>query len=88
MTEPTIYEIELKGKLGVRSLRPLMDDFSLAESEVGVTRLVGVIRDASHMHGLVVHLASMNVDIISIAPRRSGHPRTTVMPAITDATVD
>ena len=70
MTEPTTYEITLKGNLGSRSLRPLVDDFRLADSEIGVTRLVGVIRDASHMHGLVVHLASMNVEIISIAPAR------------------
>ncbi len=70
MTQPTIYEIDLKGNMGSRSLRPLMDDFSLDESDVGVTRLVGVIRDAAQMHGLVVHLTSMNIEIISIAPAR------------------
>ena len=70
MTEPKTYVIELKGKVRARSLRPLMDDFCIAESEIGVTRLVGVIKDASQMHGLVVHLASMSVEIISIAPVR------------------
>lgn len=68
MTEPTAYEIALRGNVGSRSLRPLVDDFSVTESEPGVTRLVGLIRDSSQMHGLVAHLVSMGVDIISIVP--------------------
>ncbi len=68
MIQPTTYEIELRGNLGPRSLRPFMDDFDLAEADVGTTRLVGVIRDASQLHGIVIHLTSMNVEIISIAP--------------------
>lgn len=70
MTEPTTYEIELKGNVGSRALRPLIDDFDLDQSENGVTRLVGCIRDPSHLHGVVTHLASMHVEIISIAPVR------------------
>lgn len=68
MTEPTTYEIASSGNVAVRSLRPLIDDFRITESEPGITRLVGVIRDSSQMHGLVVHLASAGVDIVSIAP--------------------
>lgn len=71
MTEPASYEIALRGNVGARSLRPLVDDFSVTESEPGVTRLVGVIRDSSQMHGLVAHLASMGVDIVSIVPTDS-----------------
>lgn len=70
MIEPTTYEIELKGNVGSRSLRPLIDDFSVDDSEPGVTRLVGIITDAAHLHGLVAYLASMNVEIMSIAPAR------------------
>ena len=66
MTEPTTYEISLRGNVGSRTLRLLADDFSMAESEPGVTRLVGVVRDSSQMHGLVAHLASAGVEIISI----------------------
>ncbi len=73
MTEPITYEIELKGNVGSRALRPLIDDFSVDQSEDGVTRLVGNITDASQLHGVVVHLASMSIEIISIAPAESRH---------------
>ena len=71
MTEPITYEIELKGNVGSRSLRPLIDGFSVDRSEHGVTRLVGSITDSCQLHGVVVHLASMRVEIISIV--RSGN---------------
>ena len=80
MTEPTNYEIELKGYVGSRSLRPLIDDFTVDDSEPGVTRLVGIVSDAAHLYGLVAHLASMNVEITSIAPARvrGSRPESTV----------
>lgn len=71
MTEPTTYEVALRGNVGVRSLRPLLDDFRITESEPGVTRLVGVVRDPSHLHGLVAHLTSMGVELLAIAPTDS-----------------
>ena len=71
MTEPTTYEISLRGNVGGRSLRPLLDDFSVVDSEPGVTRLVGVIRDSSQMLGLVAHLASMGVELLSIGPTKA-----------------
>ena len=70
MTEPTTYEIELRGNVGARSLWPLIDDFRVDRSERGVTLLVGIIRDSPHLHGVVTHLASRNVEIIAIAPAR------------------
>ncbi len=71
MTEPTTYEIALRGNVGSRSLRPLIDDFRITESEPGITRLVGIIRDSSQMHGLVAHLSSMGLDLLSIVPTDS-----------------
>jgi hypothetical protein len=68
MTEPTTYEIALRGNVGARTLHPLIDDFRVIDSEPGVTRLVGAIRDSSQMHGLVAHLASMGVELIAIVP--------------------
>lgn len=68
MTEPTTYEIALRGNVGARSLRPLIDDFTIIESEPGITRLVGVIRDSSQMHGLVAHLSSVGVELVAIVP--------------------
>lgn len=70
MNEPTAYEIALRGNVGPRSLRPLIDDFEIIESEPGVTRLVGVIRDSSQMHGLVAHLASRGIGLLAITPTK------------------
>lgn len=67
MTEPNSYEIELRGNVGPRTLRPFIDDFSIEQSENGMTRLVGDISDTSHLHGVLIHLASMNVEIISLS---------------------
>lgn len=71
MNEPTTYEIDVRGNVGSRSIRALIDDFQVIASEPGTTRLVGVIRDSSQMHGLVAHLASMSIEIIAINPTKA-----------------
>jgi len=68
MTEPTTYEIVIKGRASARFLRPLLDDFSADHTSDGVTRLIGEVRDAAHLHGVVAHLTSVNAELISIAP--------------------
>ena len=69
MPEPTTYEIVLRGRPSRRLLRPLLDDFTIdTASECGMTRLVGDIGDPAHLHGIVAHLTSVNLEIISIAP--------------------
>ena len=72
MAEPTTYEIVLRGRPSRRLLRPLLDDFTIDASPGSgadcVTRLVGDIGDPAHLHGIVAHLTSVNIDIISIAP--------------------
>ncbi len=72
MPEPTTYEIVLRGRPSRRLLRPLLDDFTIDTSSEcgadGATRLVGDIGDPAHLHGLVAHLTSVNLHIISIAP--------------------
>ena len=68
MPESTTYEIVLRGRPSARLLRPLLDDFTFDNGRDGVTRLVGEIGDASHLHGVLAHLTSVNVDVVSIAP--------------------
>jgi hypothetical protein len=68
MSGTTTYEIVLRGRPSTRLLRPLLDDFSFDHDADGVTRLVGQIGDSSHLHGVLAHLTSVNVDVISIAP--------------------
>ena len=66
MSEPTTFEIVISGRASARLLRPLLDDFTIDHSSEGNTRLVGVVRDAAHLHGVVAHLTSVNVELISI----------------------
>jgi hypothetical protein len=68
MPEPTTFEIVLRGRASARLLRPLLDDFTFHVTPNGDTRLVGALRDASHLHGVVAHLTSVNVELVSIAP--------------------
>ena len=73
MPEPTTYEIVVRGRASARLLRPLLDDFTVEHTADGTTRLVGEIRDASHLHGVVAHLTAVNAELISITPL---HPPT------------
>ncbi|MEI8241021.1 MAG: hypothetical protein WCI22_16535 [Actinomycetota bacterium] len=68
MSEPTTFEIVVRGRANARLLRPLLDDFTLDHTDGGNTRLIGVVRDASHLHGVVAHLTAVNVELISIVP--------------------
>jgi NADPH:quinone reductase-like Zn-dependent oxidoreductase len=68
MPEPTTYEVVIRGRASARLLRPLVDDFAIDHSRDGVTRLVGDVGDAAHLHGILAHLTSVNAEVISIAP--------------------
>ncbi len=67
MTEPTSYEIVIRGRASARLLRPLLDDFTVDYDTEGVTRLVGDIGDPSHLHGVLAHLTSLNAEVVSVA---------------------
>ncbi|MCH9806074.1 hypothetical protein K0U73_19995 [bacterium] len=68
MSEPTTYEIVLRGRAGTRILWPLIDDFVLTQTADGNTQLVGKICDPSHFHGILAHLTSVNAEVISLCP--------------------
>lgn len=68
MIEPHVHEIVLRGRIGRHVLGPFVDDFDVDHRRAGVTRLVGTVLDAAHLHGLVAHLASINAELISITP--------------------
>ena len=68
MPRPTTYEIVIRGRASAPLLlRPLLDDFTMDHAGDGVTRLVGEVRDPSHLHGVLAHLTSLNAELISIA---------------------
>jgi hypothetical protein len=74
MPEPTTYEIVIRGRAGARLLRPLLDDFTFEHTGDGFTRLIGQVRDAAQLHGVVTHLTSVSAELISIAPLLSPSP--------------
>ncbi len=70
--EPATYQIVVNGRPGERLLRPFIDDFLITAGSDGTTVLTGPIDDSSHLMGLLNHLASMRIDVVSFAP----HPGT------------
>ncbi|MCC6438721.1 MAG: hypothetical protein IT196_27105 [Acidimicrobiales bacterium] len=86
MPDAPTHELVIRGRLGRHLLGPFLDDFTVGWDEAG-TRLTGTIRDASHLHGLVAFLASINAELTAITPLNrptahtplapSAHPRST-----------
>ena len=68
MNEPTPYEIVIRGNASERILDRLSDDFSIEPTPDGHTRLVGEVRDSSHLHGVINQLGSLAIEIVSIVP--------------------
>ncbi|MCB1001446.1 MAG: hypothetical protein KDB40_19295 [Acidimicrobiales bacterium] len=66
MSTPSRYEIEVRGRPTHRVLRPVVDDFRIEPTDHGTTRLVGEIRDPSHLHGLLAHFTSMNAEVVAL----------------------
>ena len=77
MPDVHTHEIVLRGRFRPGLLGPFLDDFTV-DVDAGLTRLVGTVRDASHLHGLVAYLASINAELISITP--STHSPSTHIP--------
>lgn len=65
-TGPTRYEIEVGGHASDRVLRPVIDEFGIELTRTGTTRLVGVIRDSSHLSGLLAHFTSLDIEVIAL----------------------
>ena len=72
MNEPVTYEIVIRGRASERLLARLADDFSITPGDDGHTRLVGDVRDASHLHGVINQLTALAIQIVSFTPRE--HP--------------
>ncbi len=67
MNEPITYEIVIRGHASQRVLDALRDDFAIETTDAATTRMTGLVRDAAHLHGVVTHLTSLAIDIVSVA---------------------
>ena len=81
MSRPTRYEIELCGRLDARVLRPVIDEFDVETTENGTTRLTGDVLDASHLHGLLAHFTSLNVQVVELRRLPDPHNPSTINPS-------
>jgi hypothetical protein len=68
MNEPVTYELVIRGNASERVLGALRDDFAIEATDAGTTRMTGAIRDAAHLHGIVTHLTSLAIGIVSLNP--------------------
>jgi hypothetical protein len=68
MTDPTAYELVLRGRVSARLPRPLLDDFTVDHARAGTTRLVGRVTDPCHLHGVLAHLTSVGIELVSLGP--------------------
>jgi len=67
MNEPVHYEIVINGNASERLLGALRDDFAIEATDAGTTRMTGAIRDAAHLHGVITHMTSLAIEIVSLA---------------------
>ena len=66
MNQPLTYEIVIRGRATDRILGHLVDDFAVEQLEGGNTKLTGAVRDPAHLHGVLTHLSSFAVEIVSV----------------------
>ena len=64
MTSPG-YRIDLDGRISDRMLGPYLDDFTISRTRGGTT-LSGHLRDAAHLHGVILHLTGLGLRIRTV----------------------
>jgi hypothetical protein len=67
--EPTRYRISVRGRLTER-LGSAFEGMAL-EPGRGQTALVGVIRDQSHLYGVLDRVRSLGLELVSVQPAPS-----------------
>jgi len=75
MNTTATYEIVIRGHATERILGVLVDDFAIDTTTGGVTRLTGEVRDSSHLHGVMHHLTSLAIEIVSVTPVGDGNSK-------------
>lgn len=70
---PTPYRIELRGRLSDDILTPYSEEFVVSRTSHS-TVLLGNIRDPAHLHGVVAHLTSLGLELLSTGVARPAAP--------------
>ncbi|MGI9611514.1 MAG: hypothetical protein ACR2QO_01305 [Acidimicrobiales bacterium] len=66
MTTAIPYRVEVRGRLSDQILGPYAHEFVVSRTK-DRTVLTGAVRDAAHLHGIVTHLTSLGLELISVA---------------------
>jgi len=66
---PVRYQISVRGRLTER-LGSVFAGMTM-ESRAGQTALVGVIRDQSHLYGILDRVRSLGLELVSVEPFRT-----------------
>lgn len=64
-TEPTRYEIVLRGRLGSR-LEHLIEGFEVASSDGDATVLVGWVTDQAALQGALRRVSDFGLDLVAV----------------------
>jgi len=64
MSEPTPYRILLRGRISDDTLAPYGPELVVSR-ENSTTLLVGPVRDAAHLHGIITHVTNLGIELIS-----------------------
>jgi len=65
ITQPTRYEIVLRGCLGPR-LECVLEGFEVVPSERGTTRVLGWVTDQAALQGVLRRVADFGLELVSV----------------------
>ena len=68
MTTATTYELVLRGRPAPASCALCSTTSPSTTAPPAFTRLVGPVLDACHLHGVLAHLSSVGVELVSLGP--------------------
>ena len=63
--EPARYKVVVKGELGPR-YAAAFEDMSVERGD-GTTEIVGMVRDQSHLQGLLNRVSALGLTLVSVA---------------------
>jgi len=73
MTTSTAYRVELRGRVSDAMLGPYANEFVVSRTQAR-TVLTGPVRDSAHLHGIVTHLTSLGLELVSVAELHGPEP--------------
>ncbi len=74
-TQPTVYQIRIKGHLGSQ-WKDWFEGLNITLENNGDTLLTGPVLDQAALHGLLKKVRDLGMPLVSVSPVEPGPPRT------------